>query len=75
MMMRQISKMTIWKDRKRGNEQKSRGHRNESNRNDENETQRREAFEAVGNLTTAMERAAEKHREVKGEENKQNDKR
>jgi hypothetical protein len=63
--MRQPSTTVIEKDgkqrnkRQHGNEQKSRGHRNESNGNDENETQTREALDAAGKFTNDKERAAE----------------
>jgi hypothetical protein len=56
-------------ERKHGNRQKRRGHRNKSSGNEENQIERREAFEAAGKLTNATERAAQSHGEPKGTEN------
>jgi hypothetical protein len=46
-------------ERKHWNEQKSGGYQNESKGKEQNETRRREAFEAAQKFTNATERAAE----------------
>jgi hypothetical protein len=60
---------------KHQNEQKSRGHQNESNVNEENKTERWKTFEDAEKLTNAAKSATEKYDDPKGEENEQNGRR
>jgi hypothetical protein len=62
-------------ERKHGNGEKRRGHRNKLNGTEKNEIKRWGAFEFAGKLRNWRERAVENHSKPKSTENEQNNKR